>query len=153
MVEYLGPKIFTIFTILTNSLIGAPFSQIIYYNILPALLVVILVIFWVIKNIKFAFFSNLVICALGAIYCIVMLIYNCLYPAFDKKEYNNMGYPISYLDHVNLQQLLSYIGFYTLLIVVNLGNIAIYLVHYLQEKDEISISGQLPILEISDAAL
>ena len=152
MVEFLGPKIFTIFVIIINALVTICFSSyFFYYNILPILLALILVVFWVSNNVKLAFIANFVVFAIGDLVLLIFLFIYIFYtdPVNHGKVHWEMGFPTSYVDHVNYQYRMGLIGFYALLIVANFANMLVYKVHYSQVKENTSIPNQ-PIMATNE---
>ena len=144
MVQFLFPKLFTIFTIAVNGfgafLVEYPFI------VSAALQTIFLVIFFVINKIELSYIVN------TAVFILIFWIYLLIYFLFifykytsdliSEKDYNELPYPRSYLDDVLLKDRLIYIGYLTLGFVVNFANMWIYRINYYKSLNAVNIPTQ-----------
>lgn len=146
MVEFLCPKLFTIFTILLNAFEGVVLSSITCY-VSTVFFTVNVIIFWVKSDVKLAFILNLIAFVLNAVFLVYfyLSIIFSKYIYISEKEYEEIPYPTSFLDEINFKDKMMLIGLYTLLYVTNFTNMWAYKVNYDKTKTATSIPNQ-PIL-------
>ena len=152
MVEFLCPKLFTTFTILLNALIATlgiileKYASFACY-ISAVFFTVNVIIFCVKSDVKLAFILNLIAFVFTVLFLGISYIKAIFYKyfVFTEQKYEEIPYPTCFLDDVNFQARMLFIGLLTLLFVTNFTNMWIYKVNYDKKKIAIPIPNQ-PIL-------
>ena len=146
MVEFLCPKLFSVFTILLNAFEAVFLGSVTCY-ISTVFFIVNVIIFCVKSDVKLAFILNSIAFGLTVLF----LGYNYLFAIFSsyvyvkKEEYEKTPYPTSFFDDLNFKFRMLSIGLYTLLFVTNFTNMWVYKVNYDKKQTAIPIPNQ-PIL-------
>ena len=145
MVQFLIPKLFTIFVLFVNSF-GLFIAQF-YFPVLSVIQTIFLVVFCVTNKIEISYvLHTTVFIIIFSVYltnylCYIFYKYANL-SGITEKLYNEIPYPRGYLDDLILKEKLLIIGYLTLAFVTNFANMWIYRINYYKSLNAVNISTQ-----------